>query len=124
MLANMMSELRKYAVGLTLAHQHLHQLEPNIRHAVIGNAGTLISFRVGAEDAAYLAKEFQPTFDVGDLISLPNHSIYLKLMTDGEPSQPFSAATIQYGQIHDAGEEPRPHIAAKNHNSPSDYVSW
>jgi type IV secretory pathway TraG/TraD family ATPase VirD4 len=68
---NMMSELRKYGLGLTLAHQHLHQLEPDIRHAVLGNAGTLISFRVGAEDAAHLAKEFQPTFGVEDLINLP-----------------------------------------------------
>ncbi|MEI9932634.1 MAG: type IV secretory system conjugative DNA transfer family protein [Rhizomicrobium sp.] len=51
MLANMMSELRKYGVGLTLAHQYMHQLEPDIRHAVLGNAGTIISFRVGPEDA-------------------------------------------------------------------------
>ena len=95
MLANMMSELRKYGVGLTLAHQHLHQLEPEIRHAVLGNAGTLISFRVGVEDAAYLAKEFQPTFDVQDLINLPNHNIYLKLMIDGELSASFSARILR-----------------------------
>ncbi|MDR3526617.1 MAG: type IV secretion system DNA-binding domain-containing protein [Rhizomicrobium sp.] len=94
MLANMMSELRKYGVGLTLAHQHLHQLEPEIRSAVIGNAGTLISFRVGAEDAPYLAKEFQPKFDVEDLLNLPNHCIYLKLIIDGVPSKSFSANTI------------------------------
>jgi hypothetical protein len=101
MLANMMSELRKYAVGLTLAHQHLHQLEPEIRHAVLGNAGTLISFRVGAEDAGYLAKEFQPTFDVHDLINLPNHRVYLKLMIDGEPSRPFSGETVRFdGLLH------------------------
>jgi len=99
MLANMMSELRKYGVGLALAHQHLHQLEPEIRHAILGNAGTLISFRVGAEDAAYLAKEFQPTFDVHDLISLPNHSIYLKLMIDGEPSGAFSARILPPNEL-------------------------
>ena len=93
MLANMMSELRKYGVGLTLAHQHMHQLEPDIRHAVLGNAGTLISFRVGPEDASILAKEFQPKFDVEDLLNLPNQSIYLKLMIDGMPSRPFSATT-------------------------------
>ncbi|HEV2560739.1 MAG TPA: type IV secretion system DNA-binding domain-containing protein [Rhizomicrobium sp.] len=92
MLANMMSELRKYGVGLTLAHQHMQQLEPDIRHAVLGNAGTLISFRVGAEDAPILAREFQPRFEVEDLLNLPNHDIYLKLMTDGAPSQPFSAS--------------------------------
>jgi len=94
MLANMMSELRKYGVGLTLAHQHLHQLEPDIRHAVLGNAATLISFRVGAEDAGFLAREFQPKFEVEDLINLPNRDIYLKLMIDGTPSQPFSAGAI------------------------------
>ena len=58
MLANMMSELRKYGVGLVLAHQYLHQLEPDIQHAVLGNAGTIISFRVGPEDATILADEF------------------------------------------------------------------
>ena len=92
--ANMMSELRKYGVGLTLAHQHLHQVEADIRHAVLGNAGTLISFRVGAEDAPYLAREFQPTFDVEDLVNLPNRDFYLKLMIDGTPSRPFSARTL------------------------------
>lgn len=58
-LANMLSEMRKYRVGFTLAHQYLYQLEPPIRHAVLGNAGTLISFRLGAEDAPYLAGELQ-----------------------------------------------------------------
>jgi DNA helicase HerA-like ATPase len=91
--ANMMSELRKYGVGLTLANQHLGQLESDVRHAVLGNAGTLISFRVGAEDASYLAREFQPTFDTQDLVSLPNRDIYLTLMIDGTPSRPFSART-------------------------------
>jgi type IV secretory pathway TraG/TraD family ATPase VirD4 len=91
---NMMSELRKYGVGLTLAHQHLHQLEPDILHAVLGNAGTLISFRVGAEDAPYLAREFQPTFGVEDLVNLPNRAFYLRLMVDGTPSRPFSASSI------------------------------
>ena len=95
MLANMMSELRKYGVGLTLAHQHLHQLEPDIRHAVLGNAGTLVSFRVGAEDAGILAKEFQPKFGVQDLLNLPNRALYLKLMIDGTPSPPFSAISIE-----------------------------
>ena len=64
-----------------------------IRHAALGNAGTLISFRVGPEDAAILAKEFQPIFDVEDILNLPNRSIYLKLMIDGAPSGPFSAVT-------------------------------
>ena len=94
MLANMMSELRKYGVGLTLANQYFHQLDPDVRHAVLGNAGTLISFRVGPEDADILAKEFQPTFTVLDLLHLPNHSLYLKLMIDGTPSPSFSADAL------------------------------
>ena len=93
MLANMMSELRKYGVGLVLAHQYMHQLEPDIRHAVLGNAGTVISFRVGAEDVSTLAAEFQPMLSAEDILKLANRRIYLKLMIDGAPSQPFSANT-------------------------------
>jgi hypothetical protein len=94
MLANMMSELRKYGVGLVLAHQYLNQLEPNIRDAVLGNAGTILSFRVGPGDASVLAKEFQPKFEVLDLLNLPNRSVYVKLMIEGSPTKPFSAFTL------------------------------
>jgi hypothetical protein len=94
MLANMMAELRKYGVGLVLAHQYLHQLEPDIRHAVLGNAATLLAFRVGAEDAHLLADELQPKYTVLDIINLPNHALYLKLMIDGAPSLPFSGTAM------------------------------
>lgn len=93
-LANMLSEMRKYRLGFTVAHQYLHQLEPDIRHAVLGNAGSIISFRVGAEDAPYLAREFQARFEQIDLMQLENYKIYLKLMIDGMPSKPFSAITL------------------------------
>lgn len=93
-IASMVSELRKYGVGLTLAHQHLEQLTPEIREAVLGNVGTVVSFRVGPEDARYLAREFEPVFKPLDLVNLPNHQIYLKLMIDGTPSQAFSATTL------------------------------
>ncbi len=107
MLASMMSELRKYGVGLVLAHQYMHQLEPEIRHAVLGNAGTLVSFRVGPEDATILADEFQPVFEVLDLLNLPNRNIYLKLMIDGAPCPPFSATTLSSEAIQ-AVPRPRP----------------
>jgi hypothetical protein len=94
MIATMLPELRKYGVGLTLAHQYLAQLGSDIRSAVLGNAGTLISFRVGAEDAPILTRELLPQFDTQDLLGLPNHNIYLKLMIDGAPSQPFSGETV------------------------------
>ncbi len=93
-LVNMFSELRKYRVGFTVAHQYMHQLEPEIRHAVLGNAGTLISFRVGAEDAHYLVQEFHEQFENIDLLQLPNYRVYIKLMIGGTPSKPFSAATL------------------------------
>lgn len=93
-LVNMMSELRKYGVALVLAHQHLHQLDPDIAHAVLGNAGTTISFRVGPEDASVLAAQFQPKIGVEDLLNLPNRRIYLKLMIDGAPSRAFSGETV------------------------------
>lgn len=93
-VANMIAELRKYGVGLVLAHQYLHQLEPDVRHAVIGNAGTLITFRLGAEDAALIAQELAPRFTNEDLLLLGNHYIYVKLMIDGSPSMPFSAITL------------------------------
>jgi type IV secretory pathway TraG/TraD family ATPase VirD4 len=92
-VANMLSEMRKYRLGFTVAHQYLHQLEPDVRHAVLGNTGTIISFRVGAEDAPYLSREFTGVFDETDLVQLPNYHIYLKLMIDGTPSMPFSAVT-------------------------------
>jgi hypothetical protein len=94
-LVNMFSELRKYHVGFTVAHQYPHQLEPEIRHVVLGNAGTMISFRVGAEDASYVAKEFQARFEPLGLMQLENHHIYLNLMIDGMPSKPFSASTLR-----------------------------
>lgn len=93
-VVNMASELRKYQLGLILANQYLYQLDPEIRYAVLGNAGSLISFRVGATDAPFLEKEFDPTFSQYDLTRLPNYTVYAKIMVHGEPTQPFSAVTL------------------------------
>lgn len=93
-VATMISELRKYRVGLVLSNQHLSQLVDEVRDAVLGNVGTLISFRVGPQDANLLAREFAERFSPIDLMNLPNHHIYLRLMIDGAPSKPFSATTL------------------------------
>jgi type IV secretory pathway TraG/TraD family ATPase VirD4 len=93
-LVTMLSELRKFKIGMTLAHQYLQQLDEHIRFAVLGNVGTLVTFRVGTEDAPFLEKMMYPKFAVDDLINLPNYHIYLKLMIDGKPSKPFSATTL------------------------------
>lgn len=96
--ANILSEARKYRLNLVIAHQYIGQLVTDtttkVRDAVFGNCGTLISFRVGATDAEFLEKEFEPEFEIQDLVNLPNRHIYLKLMVNGVTSRPFSATTI------------------------------
>lgn len=95
--ANILSEARKYRLCLTIAHQYTAQIdskEGNVKDAVFGNVGTMIIFRVGADDADFLEKEFEPEFTAQDLVNLPNYNIYLKLMIDGITSRPFSAVTL------------------------------
>lgn len=89
--ANMLSELRKYRVGLTLAHQYQSQFANEVRDAVIGNVGTLASFRVGAVDAALISRELGPPIEAMDLVSLPNFNAYVKLLVNGRVSRVFSA---------------------------------
>lgn len=91
---DILSEARKYKLYLVMSHQYLDQLDEKMRAAVFGNVGTLISFRVGAIDAKHLAREFYPTFDETDLVNIPNHHIYLKMMIDGHTSKAFSAVTL------------------------------
>ena len=98
-IASMLSELRKFKVSLTLAHQYLHQLDIDIRNAVLGNVGTIISFRVGQTDAKYLAQVFTPEFNTYDLTNLENYDIYLKLMINGKPSKGFSATCMYYKDV-------------------------
>ncbi len=96
--ANILSEARKYRLNLIVAHQYTAQLEnkdgSKVRDAVFGNVGTMIIFRVGADDADFLEKEFEPEFMAQDLVNLPNYHVYLKLMIDGITSRPFSATTL------------------------------
>jgi len=92
--ANILSEARKYRLNLVLAHQYITQMVDEVRDAVFGNVGTLVSFRVGAYDAEYLEKEFMPEFTAQDLVNLDFAQIYLKLMIDGVASRPFSAITL------------------------------
>jgi hypothetical protein len=91
--ADILSEARKYKLNLTMAHQYIEQMPEEVRAAVFGNVGTMISFRVGAFDAEILEKEFSPQFTAEDLVNLGFTQIYLKLMIDGVSSPPFSATT-------------------------------
>lgn len=96
--ANILSEARKYRLNLLVAHQYINQLVTDsssvVKDAIFGNVGTIVSFRVGAEDAEFLEKEFEPVFMMNDIVNLPKFSIYLKLMIDGIAGNAFSATAL------------------------------
>lgn len=93
-LAGMLSELRKYGVGLVLANQYLDQLAPEIRTSILGNIGTLVVFRVGGGDAAKLAKELNGTLNPEELTYLPNRSFWVRPLVHREAVSAFTAETI------------------------------
>lgn len=92
--ADILSEARKYKLALTIAHQYVAQMEDNVRDAVFGNAGTIVTFRVGPFDAEVLETIFQPKFFAEDIVNLGKYQVYLTLMIDGAGSAPFSASTL------------------------------
>jgi DNA helicase HerA-like ATPase len=92
--AEILAESRKYGLSLFLTHQYIDQLHEDIRKAIFGNVGTIITFRIGANDAEILKLEFNSLFDVEDFIRLPQYAVYLKLQIDGTTSEPFSAYTL------------------------------
>ena len=91
--ASMMAEARKYGFGVTLAHQHIVQADTDVYEAVLGNVGSLMVFRVGANDAPLISRQL-PNIAPEDLISLPNHQAYMQLMVDGHKRPPFSMRTF------------------------------
>lgn len=105
--ANILSEARKYNLALTVAHQYVEQMTDEVKAAVFGNVGTMITFRVGATDAEIFEKEFAPVFVMDDLVNLSAYQIYLRLMIDGQGSKPFSAHTLPAMQapLHSSAEE-------------------
>jgi CxxC-x17-CxxC domain-containing protein len=92
--AGILSEARKYRLCLVLAHQYIAQMDEVVRDAAFGNAGTLISFRVGAADAEFMESEFMPSFTPEDLVNLGKYNIAIKLMIDGVASNAFAAHTL------------------------------
>ncbi len=92
--ATILSEARKYRLDLILGHQYITQMTEEVRDAVFGNVGTLVVFRIGAEDAEFLEKEFDPEFLANDLVNSTKYNIYLKLMIDGLAGRAFSAQTL------------------------------
>ncbi|MDP3957688.1 MAG: type IV secretory system conjugative DNA transfer family protein, partial [bacterium] len=103
--ANILSEARKYHLNLILANQYVTQIAEEVRDAIFGNAGSIVSFRVGAMDAEFLEKEFEPVFMMNDIVNLEKYHIYLKLMIDGIAGDAFSATTLPPIKLEDVGNE-------------------
>lgn len=103
--ADILSESRKYGLNLTLAHQYQKQLDEKLRSAILGNVGTMIAFRLSAEDASVIANEFYPYVSETDLTNLPNHHVYLRLMVEGSISRPFSAMTLSMPEVSESRKD-------------------
>ncbi len=98
-ISAILSEARKYKLGLTIAHQFIAQLQPDIKDEVFGNVGSMATFRVGPEDAKYLEQQYSPTFSTSDLMNVPNRNAFLKVLADGTPTSPFSISTLPPAEI-------------------------
>lgn len=133
--ASILSEARKYRLNLVIAHQYVGQLvsetTTKVRDAVFGNVGTMIVFRVGAADAEFLEKEFIPEFEIQDLVNLPNHHIYIKLMVNGVTSRPFSAVTLPAARSQNSPDQTeaiieytRKHYARPRKDVETDIDRW
>ena len=92
--ATILSEARKYGLNLTVANQYISQMTETVRGAVFGNVGTMISFRVSAEDAQILAQQFEPQFEPGDLLQMHNRHFIINMVIKGEKAPAFSATTL------------------------------
>src|SRR5690606_24486991 len=92
--ATILSEARKYGLNLTVANQYISQMSETVRDAVFGNVGTIISFRVSADDAPILAKQFEPQFEALDLLQMHNRHFIINMVINGEKSPAFSATTL------------------------------
>ena len=93
-ISMILSEARKYRLSLTIAHQFIGQLEENIKKSIFGNVGSMVAFRIGSEDAEFLATYFQPVFIAEDLMNIPNYNACVKILIDGQTSRPFNITTF------------------------------
>ncbi len=120
---SILSEARKYRLSLIIAHQYIEQMEEEVRDAVFGNVGTIVSFRVGAEDAEFLEKEFKPEFYADDFVNLPKYNIYTKLMIDGVATRPFSAETLPpFPEPESSHEEKIIKVSRERYGTPKEEV--
>lgn len=93
-IATILSEARKYRLSLNIAHQFTAQLQQNIKDAVFGNVGSMVSFRISSEDATFLEKQFAPVFTAKDLMNIDNRNAVVKMLVDGKPTKAFNIETL------------------------------
>jgi hypothetical protein len=105
--AQILSEARKYRLNLIVANQFIGQMDEEVKNAIFGNVGSLVSFRVGVTDANYLQHEFQPTFTEADLINVDVYNAYVKTIVNNEPMTPFSMDLTRDMTKEQAAENPR-----------------
>jgi len=98
-----LSEARKYGLNLTVANQYIAQMSDSVRDAVFGNVGSMISFRVSAEDAEFLARQFEPEFTSQDLLAMNNRNFVINMIINGEKARAFSATTLNIPQAPENG---------------------
>lgn len=98
-ISAILSEARKYKLGLTVAHQFIAQLDERIRDAVFGNVGSMAVFRTGPEDAQFLEKQLEPVFTANDIMNIPNWKAYVRVLANGVPSKPFSISAMQPSDV-------------------------
>ena len=121
--ANILSEARKYHLSLVMAHQYIKQMEEEVMDAVFGNVGTIVSFRVGAEDAEFLEKWFQPDFMMNDIVNLGKRSMYIKLMINGVSSKGFSAGTLdRFPKLENSNREAIIKASRESYTTPKSIV--
>ena len=121
-IATILSEARKYRLNLIMAHQYIPQLEDDIKNAVLGNVGSMAAFRIGAEDAEFLEKQFEPEFSRFDLVNLDNFTLITKLMIDNKVYPPFKMQTLRPVEGNREIVEPIKTISKLKYGKPKELV--
>ena len=121
-IATILSEARKYRLNLIIAHQYIPQLQEEIRNAVLGNVGSIGAFRVGANDAEFLEKQFEPEFSRFDLVNLDNFNTILKLMIDNKVYPPFKMEILKPQPGNRSIVEPLKKISELKYGRPKEQV--
>ncbi len=121
-IATILSEARKYRLDLTMTHQFIGQLKEEIKKAVFGNVGSIAAFRIGSDDAEFVAKQFKPIFGEQDLLNIDNRNCYVKLLVEGQTAPPFNMKTYSPEQGDREIAETASEISRQKYGRPREEV--